>query len=207
MEKQSSECKKANLIKSPRGMVKVFGPACSQGIEKHSMDSTLDRFRPAEKQKQSLIEIAALQGGYVFIAVLNQVIVGYLTFHPPEPFERWGRGGINSILELGAIEVARGFRSCGIARSMMEIAFYGGRMEDYIVIATEYYWHWDLEGSGLLVWEYRTKLEALMAAVGMTPRETNDPEINAHPANVLMVRVGNNVSSEDVRAFERLAWV
>ncbi len=28
-------------------------------------------------------------------------------------------------------------------------------MEDYIIITTEYYWHWDLKGTGLKVWEYR----------------------------------------------------
>lgn len=198
---------KVIFIDTPHGTAAVFGPVCVKGIEKRSMDPTLDRFRPAEKQRLSLMEIAELHDGFVFIAVLGEMIVGYLTFHPPEPFERWGRGGIESLLELGAIEVARGFRACGLARAMMETAFYGGRMEDFIVIATEYYWHWDLEGSGLLVWEYRSKLEGLMGSVGLVPKETNDPEINAHPANVLMVRVGQNVSPEDAEAFERLAWM
>lgn len=207
MGKNFSGSNKVNFVETPQGKVAVFGPACPKVIEKRMIHNTLDRFRPPEKQKQSLMEIASLQNGFVFIAVLDEVIIGYLTFHPPEPFERWGKGGIRSLLELGAIEVGRGFRGCGIARSLMDVAFHGGRMEDYIVIATEYYWHWDLEGSGLLIWEYRAVLEKIMAEVGLIPKDTNDPEINAHPANVLMVRVGENVSEIDVQAFEKLVWM
>ena len=32
-------------------------------------------------------------------------------------------------------------------------------MEDYLVITTEYYWHWDLKGTGLNVWDYRKMME------------------------------------------------
>ena len=32
-------------------------------------------------------------------------------------------------------------------------------MEDYLVITTEYYWHWDLKGTGLTVWDYRKMME------------------------------------------------
>ena len=37
-------------------------------------------------------------------------------------------------------------------------------MEDYIIITTEYYWHWDLKGTGLNVWEYRKIMEKMMNA-------------------------------------------
>lgn len=205
MHKKSGNCNKMIFVETPQGKAVVFGPACSGAIEKRSIDQSLNRFRPAEKQKKSLAEITTIKDGYVFIASLNDVIIGYLTFHPPEPFERWGSGGIECILELGAIEVGRTFRGCGIARSLLEIAFDNGRMEDYIVIATEYYWHWDLEGTGLLVWEYRSRLEKLMATVDLVPTETSDPEINAHPANALMVRYGSNVSPFEVKAFEKLS--
>ena len=193
-----------SLISTPNGSVRVYGPASPGEIESSKMDASLKCFRQPEKQKNSLVEIAVLPGGQVFIAVCKSVIVGYVTFHPPEKFERWGQGGIQNILELGAVEVSRHYRSLGLARALMEVAFRDGAMEDHIVIATEYYWHWDLEGSGLLVWEYRKMLELIMAGVGLKPKETNDPEINAHPANVLMVRLGKNVSAEDADAFEEL---
>ena len=204
MQRKSSVCSKVNFVETGRGKAAVFGPVCSDKIEKRSIDISLKGFRPAEKQKQALKEIASIEDGFVFIAVLNEIIIGYLSFHPTEPFERWGKAGLSCILELGAIEVALDFRGLGIARQLMEVAFCDGRMEDYIVIATEYYWHWDLEGTGLLIWEYRTRLEKLMAAAGLVPEETTDPEINAHPANVLMVRVGSGVSLFQIKAFEKL---
>ena len=40
-------------------------------------------------------------------------------------------------------------------------------MEDYIIITTEYYWHWDLKGTGLNVWEYRKVMEKMMNAGGL----------------------------------------
>lgn len=204
MGKKALSSSKVEFIETVLGKVKVFGPVCSEGIEKRSIDASLNRFRPAEKQKKSLVEIASIRDGYVFIAVLKDTIVGYVTFHPPDTFERWGKEGYGPILELGAIEVANDLRSNGIARSLLKIAFHDGRMEKYIVIATEYYWHWDLESTGLLIWEYRLKLENLMATVGLFPEETTDPEINAHPANALMVRVGGKVSPFEAKAFEKL---
>lgn len=201
---RKTPCSKINFIDIPGGTVKVFGPVCPEGIEKRKMDPSLNSFRPAEKQKESLMEIAGLKDGFVFIAALEDAIVGYVTFHLPDTFERWGREGYGPILELGAIEVANGLRGKGVGGSLLEIAFHSGRMEKYIVIATEYYWHWDLQGTGLLVWEYRSKLERLMGSVGLVPMDTTDPEINSHPANALMVRVGSQVSPFEVKAFDKL---
>ena len=207
MQKKPFNSSKVIFIDTWFGKVKVFGPVCPEGIQKRSINNSLNRFRPAEKQKKSLVEIASIKDGYVFIAVLDDTIVGYVTFHPPDSFERWGKEGFGPILELGAIEVANEFRSNGIARALLDIAFHDGRMENYIVIATEYYWHWDLEGTGLLIWEYREKLENLMGTVGLVPEETTDPEINAHPANALMVRVGSQVSPFEAKAFEKLRFL
>lgn len=204
MRKKTPSSSKVKFVDTPFGKVRVFGPVCPEGIDKRSIDESLNRFRSAEKQKQSLMEIASIKDGYIFIAVLDDTIVGYVTFHPPDAFERWGKEGYGAILELGAIEVANAFRSNGIARALLEIAFFDGRMEKYIVIATEYYWHWDLEGTGLLIWEYRSKLEELMGTVGLVPEDTTDPEINAHPANALMVRIGSEVSPFEAKAFEKL---
>ncbi len=209
MYKNTVTGENVNLIEVevPGRTVKVCGPVCPEEFEKLSMDSSLNSFRPAAQQIKSLKEIAGLQDGFVFIAVLKgaeDIIVGYVTFHPPDFFERWGRDGSGPILELGAIEVVPELRSHGIGGSLLEIAFDSGRMEKYIVIATEYYWHWDLEGTGLLIWEYRDRLDRLMGSAGLLPEETTDPEINSHPANALMVRVGSNVSTSDAKAFEQL---
>ncbi|NLK01180.1 MAG: GNAT family N-acetyltransferase [Clostridia bacterium] len=192
------------VIGGPKGVIRVTGPALSEEIASLSMDETLDSFRKPQDQKKALEEIAMLVEGRVYIAVKEDMLIGYVTFHPPEKFERWGRGGLDCIRELGAIEVSRNFRGMKLALTLMELSFCCGAMDDYIVIATEYYWHWDLKGTNLSTWEYRRMLEAVMSSVGMRPRETDESEISSHPANVLMVRIGKNVSKEDSEAFERL---
>ena len=80
-------------------------------------------------------------------------------------------------------------------------------MENYIVFSTEYYWHWDLEGSGLNVWEYRKVMEKVMAAGGLKPLPTDDPEIMSHPANSLVVRIGKNVPKESREKFDELRFL
>ena len=73
-------------------------------------------------------------------------------------------------------------------------------MEDYIIITTEYYWHWDLKGTGLNIWEYRKVMEKMMNAGGLQWYATDDPEICSHPANCLMVRIGNRVDSNSIES-------
>jgi len=204
MTSETSGFIRESTVKLPEGEVRIYGPVAPEEISSFEIDETLDCFRRPGKQKEALKEIASLSRGQVFVARFENVIIGYATCHPPEPFERWSEGDIPSLLELGAIEVSRRYRGLGLARKLMEVAFMNGAMEDYIVIATEYYWHWDLEGTGLPIWEYRKMLESVMSSVGMEPKETTDPEINSHPANVLMVRIGKNVSRGDIEAFEAL---
>lgn len=38
------------------------------------------------------------------------------------------------------------------------------QMERYIIMTTEYYWHWDLKGMKKDVWEYRKIMEKMMNA-------------------------------------------
>jgi acetoin utilization protein AcuA len=47
----------------------------------------------------------------------------------------------------------------------------------------------------------------MMAAGGLSPAPTDDPEIISHPANTLMVRIGKNVSEESVKRFDKLRFL
>ena len=57
---------------------------------------------------------------------------------------------LDLIDELGAIEVADDYRSYGLGKQMLKIAFMEDQLENAIVYTTEYYWHWDLKNSGLM---------------------------------------------------------
>ena len=98
------------------------------------------------------------------------------------------------------------FRGTGVGKNLLIVSMMDDAMEDYIIITTEYYWHWDLKGTGLNVWEYRKVMEKMMNAGGLEWYATDDPEICSHPANCLMVRIGNRVDAESIRKFDRLRF-
>jgi len=184
----------------------ICGNTTPDVLQSLAIDLQLKAFRPALRQKKALIGISQLPEGRVVTAQLDGKIVGYVTFHPPDSFERWSLGPMQ-VLELGAIEVAPQVRNYGVAKKMLEVAFEDPLMENYIVFSTEYYWHWDFEGTGLEIWEYREMMRKIMEHVGMEIRDTDEEEIASHPANMLMVRIGANVDKAIAEEFEKLLFL
>lgn len=192
---------------TPAGNLIIEGPVSSKNLAEYEFHKDLIAFRPSEKQHKALIEIADLPEGRIIIARDGQTIVGYATFLYPDPLERWSEGKIENLIELGAIEIIPCFRGFGVGKSILTISIMDDAMEDYIIITTEYYWHWDLKGTGLNVWEYRRIMEKMMNAGGLQWFATDDPEICSHPANCLMVRIGSRVSSESIQKFDRIRFM
>jgi acetoin utilization protein AcuA len=184
----------------------VEGPVEPASIRELEMHPDLDAFRRPKEQHDALVEIAGLPEGRIIIARHDYAIVGYVTFHYPDELERWSDAGMEDLIELGAIEVADAYRSLGLGKKMIQCAFMEDQLEDKIVFTTEYYWHWDLKGSGLSVWQYREMMERLMKSVNMVWFATDDPEICSHPANCLMVRVGSKVPLSSVEHFDRVRF-
>jgi len=184
----------------------VEGPVPPDRLAEMTMHKDLDAFRRPKEQHEALVEIAGLEEGRIIVAREGDTIVGYVTFHYPDEMERWSEGGMDDLIELGAVEVADGYRALGLGKRVIRTAFEGGQLENAIVFTTEYYWHWDLEGSGLNVWEYRKMMEKLMQAVDMVWYATDDPEICSHPANCLMVRIGKEVPLSSVEQFDRVRF-
>ncbi len=193
-------------LHTDKGQVFITGPVELEELAEWKMADGLRGFRPPERQKEALMTITRIKHGQVFTARHDNTIVGYVTFHAPEAFERWGQSSLECIVELGAIEISPEWRQYGIGKALMDVAFAGGAFDEYIVIATEYYWHWDLKNNGLSVWKYRDLMTGLMGRAGLTPMGTDDPEITSHPANMLMVRIGPKVPGKDVRIFENLRY-
>lgn len=196
----------AKKVCTPQGDVIIEGPIPSNQLETYTFDETLTAFRIPSKQQEAIIEIAKLPEARIIIARHENKIIGYTTFLHPDPLERWSEAQMDNLIELGAIEVASSFRGCRIGKSMLEVALMDDHMEDYIIITTEYYWHWDLKGSGLDVWEYRKMMEKMMHAGGLTWFATDDPEICSHPANCLMARIGKRIHLEDIQQFDSVRF-
>ena len=184
----------------------IEGPVHPDALRGWRMHEELDAFRRPREQHEALIGIAELPEGRIIVSRDQDTIVGYVTFHYPDELERWSDGNMEDLIELGAIEVAPPYRSCGLGKRMIRLAFMDGQLDNVIVFTTEYYWHWDLERSKLSVWEYRKMMEQLMSSVGMVWFATDDPEICAHPANCLMVKIGPEVPLSSVEKFDRVRF-
>ncbi|MBM4762590.1 GNAT family N-acetyltransferase [Bacillus sp. B15-48] len=194
-------------LETNHGVLIIEGPIPPEQLEKLEFHHDLVAFRTPEKQHRALIEIAALPEGRIIIARHEQVIVGYVTYLYPDPLERWSEAGMDNLIELGAIEVIPKFRGAHVGKNLLIISMMDEAVEDFIIITTEYYWHWDLKNTGLNVWDYRKVLEKMMSVGGLVWYATDDPEICSHPANCLMVRIGKRVSLESIEKFDRIRFM
>lgn len=188
-------------------MIIVEGPVSSKQLSEYYFDEGLKAFRPPKKQYEAIKSIADFPEGRIIIARDQDKIVGYATFLHPDPLERWATIKMEDLLELGAIEVSNDYRGMGIGSAILKVSMMDPNMEKYIVITTEYYWHWDMKSTGLNVWQYRKLMETMMGYGGLKPMSTDDPEIISHPANCLLVRIGNEVPESSVKTFDSLRFM
>ncbi|MCJ8009588.1 GNAT family N-acetyltransferase [Lederbergia wuyishanensis] len=194
-------------LKTKNGNLLIEGPISADQLSKLEFHEDLVAFRPAKQQHEALIGIADLPEGRIIIARYENEVVGYVTYLYPDPLERWSQGNMVNLIELGAIEVIPKYRGSGVGKGLLHVSMMDDAMEDYIIITTEYYWHWDLKGTGLDVWEYRKIMEKMMNSGGLEWYATDDPEITSHPANCLMVRVGARVDTESLQQFDSIRFV
>jgi len=197
----------AKELKTPHGTLIIEGPITGEALASYEFHEDLVAFRPPNQQHKALIEIADLPEGRIIIAREHNTVVGYVTYLYPDPLERWSEGKIENLIELGAIEVIPKFRGSRVGKNLLIVSMMDDAMEDYLIITTEYYWHWDLKGTGLNVWEYRKVMEKMMSAGGLEWFATDDPEISSHPANCLMARIGNRVNQDTIERFDRLRFM
>ncbi|MCT8137354.1 GNAT family N-acetyltransferase [Anaerobacillus sp. CMMVII] len=193
-------------LKTGQHTLIIEGPIAAKELEAYRFHEGLVAFRPPEKQFKALLSIADLPEGRIIIARDHDVIVGYATFIYPDELERWSEAKMDNLIELGAIEVAAAYRGAKVGKNMLKVAMMDDAMEDYITITTEYYWHWDLKGTGLSIWDYRKVMEKMMNAGGLVWFATDDPEICSHPANCLMVRIGKRIDQESIQRFDRIRF-
>lgn len=186
-----------------KGIVLIGERLTEEILSKLTLHEELTAFRQPQEQYKALLEISRLKDGRVYGCIYNQTIVGYVTFHPAEPDCRWGEELFGpGITELGGMEVAKEWRKYGLCSSMLKEVFEDTFWEDLIVIAQYVYWHWDLKGTNLDIWNYRKMLSRIMEKNGFKLRSTDEPEISSHPANMLKVRIGKKVAKELMIKFE-----
>ncbi|OOE13921.1 GNAT family N-acetyltransferase [Fictibacillus arsenicus] len=193
-------------LKTSHGTITVEGPVSSETLQGLYFHEDLKAFRPANEQKKAVTGIAKLDEGRIIIARNKDTVIGYVTYVYPDPLERWSEGNMENLLELGAIEVIPDYRNFKVGKTLLKVSMMDDAMEDYIIITTEYYWHWDLKGTKLSVWDYRKIMEKMMNAGDLKYMATDDPEISSHPANCLMVRIGKRIDLDSVQRFDRIRF-
>jgi acetoin utilization protein AcuA len=146
-------------------------------------------------------------GGVVTAASAEGVLAGYATDLPFVPVFYQGRrverpwDDLPQAHEFGSIEVAPQFRRTGLAEALIASMVANGRLDERIVIGEALASHWDLRGSGLAVWDYRTALLRLFERAGFQRFDTSQPETALDPASFLIARIGPRTSPQSQAAF------
>lgn len=198
------------LVDTPKGVVEIR-PQCRPGSFSGLMlDEGLGRFPQYSSmiQKLEMFErIASGEDGNVVLAVADgNRVVGYACCYYPDPRERWAALG-KLMYEMGTLEVSRNWRNLGLAQRLVAVSMdRGDFFEHKIAYMNGFSWHWDLEGTGFTLAQYRQMMISLMRPHGFKEYPTNEPNIAIRQENVFLARIGSKVSQEDVKRFHRLLF-
>jgi acetoin utilization protein AcuA len=195
--------------RTPAGPLTIRSNCSPGSFDGLILDDGLGRFARYSSiiQKVETFDGAARRrGGRVTLVIAEpNVIVGYGLCWYPDSDERWAALG-DLMYEMAGVEVSRNYRGLKVGRLIMDVAMDDLFFEDKITYMQGFSWHWDLEGSGLNAAQYRKLMMDLYRPYGFREVYTNEPNICLREENVLMIRVGSNVSPEDQRKFRHLRF-
>ena len=156
-----------------------------------------------EREHQLLLGIAERPDCALALAYTpNGEIVGQVTLAPADV---WWQGVANTY-EL-AMEVSTPWRRLGIARQLLSLTLEHHAVEEMILVAVGLSWHWDLKGSGLSPFRYRSLLAHILEPYHFFECLTDEPNIGLDPANILLVRIGKDVEREVMdQLFQRMRF-
>jgi acetoin utilization deacetylase AcuC-like enzyme len=178
---------------APRGPLVLRDRCPASLLRRLEVDPGIHTFvRAPEEEREVLARIAEEPTGEVVVAHTPEgVVVGYVAVLEPEPGTRFS--SLPGLLEVGAVEVATGWRRGGVAGALLRFAVEPDPFEDLILIASGLAWHWDLDHSGLSAVAYRRVLRRVFEVAGFEALSTDEPEIAYHPANLFVARIGSRV--------------
>jgi len=167
-------------------------------IEELQTDQGLRAFaRQPEREHPRLLEIARQPDTSLSLAYTpSGVIVGQITLAPV--YDWWQ--GMEGVYEIAA-EVSSSWRRKGIACRLLNLTLQEERIEDLIILALGFSWHWDIKGTGLTRASYRSMLIQFLAHYNFIDYLTTEPNIGMDPFNVLLARIGMRVPLERTLQF------
>jgi acetoin utilization protein AcuA len=162
------------------------------------------QYRSIYTKRETLEKNAAQEGTNVTLAVADQAIVGFGVLDYPEPEDRWNELGLEIMMKVKVIEVARNRRSARIANNILKLLLSHSKVEGMIVYMVGYSWTWDLDGAKMSAQAYRNMMIRLFEPFGFQELQTNEPNICLKPENLFMARIGRAVP-EEIRT--RFKWL
>jgi acetoin utilization protein AcuA len=181
----------------------------AEEIREYAFDKqfgTHAQYRSIYTKKETLVENAPQEGANVTLAIVDNTIVGFGVLNHPEPDDRWNALGNGIMMEVKVIEVARTWRSSGIAQGILGMLTADPTVEAMIVYMVGYSWTWDLDGTQKTAQQYRNMMIRLFEPFGFQELQTNEPNICLKPENLFMGRIGKNVSKEIRTQFKWLRF-
>ncbi|NLK11219.1 MAG: GNAT family N-acetyltransferase, partial [Staphylococcus equorum] len=104
------------------GTFVIEGPVLRSSLESMTFDDGLFAFRPPTDQFEAIKEISELEEGRIFVLRNSQHIIGYVTYHYPDPLERWSSGNLEYLIELGAIELSLAYRDLHLGSELIKVS-------------------------------------------------------------------------------------
>lgn len=165
-----------------------------------SFHPELNSFRTAKEQEKVFNKLMQSNEVSLSVAVEDRQIIGYAVLLSPDSIDRWSN--LPFVTLMGALEVAKSYRKKRVALTILEHLFSNYKnLEKEIIIALEYYWHWDIGSDKQEVLAYKKGLKQLLSSFDMEVVYTNDPDIQSHWANFMMARIGKEITSEQLQKF------
>jgi GNAT superfamily N-acetyltransferase len=190
-----SRVKKYETPAGPLFLRSCCSPSLVEGLK---ADEGLRAFaRLPEREHHLLLSVAQKPENMLTLAyTATGKIVGQATL---APVDEWWHG-IGNTYEI-AVEVSSHWRNLGIARQLLSSALEFESLEEYLILALGFSWHWDYEGLGMSRFQYRTMIAQLFATHGFVEYLTSEPNIRMDPANIMLARLGSKVGQECMNQF------
>lgn len=198
----STRVSSEKIYETPTGPLFLRSCCSPSLVEGLKADEGLRAFaRLPEREHHLLLSVARQPENMLTLAYTDTgKIVGQATL---APVDDWWQG-IGNAYEI-AVEVSSYWRNLGIAHQLLSSALEFETLEEYLILALGFSWHWDYEGLGLSRFQYRAMIAQLFAAYGFVEYLTSEPNIRMDPANIMLARLGSKVGQECMnRFFQRL---
>jgi acetoin utilization protein AcuA len=205
----SASARDAELIETPKGTITIYpkcGPGSFSGLNLDAGIGNFSHYSSIIQKLEVFEKVASAKDGRVALALREESsVVGYLACWYPDRAERWSKLG-ELMYEMGAVEVSRNFRHVNVAQKMISLILADDFFGDKIAYMNGFSWHWDLDGSGLNMAEYRKMMMHLLKVHGFQEYYTNEPNIALREENIFMARIGSRVSAEQQQRFRNLRF-